>query len=90
MEAVAPNQSSRWLDESIIEYEIQFYLKYPEYVADIRDRITENELDIKVPITRYDEMGIYIYCPSTESQAIRRIEVRESLENALKRMKKAN
>ncbi|MGV3465554.1 MAG: hypothetical protein ACO1OT_09710, partial [Heyndrickxia sp.] len=87
MEAVARNQSERIRDESIIEREIEFYLKAPQYVADIKDRLKENELDIQWPMTRFEEGRIYFYSPRTDVQAIKRIEVRDSLAKALERVK---
>lgn len=88
MEAMACNQIENIKDEAIIEHELRFYLKYPEFVADINDRLRENELDIKYPVTRFGDTGVYRYCPGTEAQALKRIEVRENLTKGLERLRK--
>ena len=77
-------------DEKVIEYEINFYLNFKNYEQEIYDRLEENELNIQYPITIFDEEQgrVYRECPGTEQQAIRRIEVRDSLNAILEKAKK--
>lgn len=87
MEEKEVGMNEQW--ENVIEQEIFFYLNFKKYEAEIHERLLENELDIQYPITRFDEAGqIYRYCPSTEQQALKRIEVREALTSLLERAKK--
>lgn len=90
METMAEENSvnERW--ENVVEHEIQFYLNFSEYETEIKERLLENELDIQLPTTIFDEeLGrVYIRCPSTEDQALKRIEVRDSLNALLEKGKK--
>jgi hypothetical protein len=88
MEEKEVGMNEQW--ENVIEQEIFFYLNFKKYEAEIHERLRENELDIQYPITRFDEVEgrIYRSCPSTEEQALKRIEVRESLTAILERAKK--
>ncbi|MED4903963.1 hypothetical protein [Parageobacillus thermoglucosidasius] len=88
MEEKEVGMNEQW--EKLIEQEIFFYLNFQEYEAEIHERLLENELDIQYPITRFDEVEgrIYRCCPSTEEQALKRIEVREALTSLLERAKK--
>lgn len=76
--------SEQW--EKVIEHEIQFCLRANEYESEIYELLQENELNIQWPVTNFDtEQGrVYLHCPSTEDQAIRRIEKKESLNALLK------
>jgi hypothetical protein len=88
MEEKEVGMNEQW--ENVIEQEIFFYLNFKEYEAEIHERLRENELDIQYPITRFDEVEgrIYRSCPSTEEQALKRIEVREALTAILERANK--
>jgi hypothetical protein len=88
MEEKEVGMNEQW--EKLIEQEIFFYLNFQEYEAEIKERLLENELDIQYPVTRFDAVAgrIYRYCPSTEEQALKRIEVREALTSLLERAKK--
>ena len=88
MEEKEIGMNEQW--EKLIEQEIFFYLNFQEYEAEIKERLLENELDIQYPVTRFDAVAgrIYRYCPSTEEQALKRIEVREALTSLLERAKK--
>lgn len=76
--------------ENIIEYELQFYADFQKHYEDLQEKLYENELNIQYPITHFnpEEGRIHRSCPGTEEQAIRRIEVRESVEAAMKRIEK--
>jgi hypothetical protein len=88
MEEKEVSMNEQW--EKIIEQEIFFYLNFKKYEAEIHERLLENELDIQYPVTRFDAVAgrIYRYCPTTEEQALKRIEVREALTSLLERAKK--
>jgi hypothetical protein len=88
MEEKEIGMSEQW--ENVIEQEIFFYLNFKKYEAEIYERLLENELDIQYPVTRFDAVAgrIYRYCPTTEEQALKRIEVREALTSLLERAKK--
>ncbi|EMI11241.1 hypothetical protein [Anoxybacillus gonensis] len=88
MEEKEVGMSEQW--EKLIEQEIFFYLNFQEYEAEIKERLLENELDIQYPVTRFDAVAgrIYRYCPTTEEQALKRVEVREALTSLLERAKK--
>jgi hypothetical protein len=75
--------------EKVIEYEIRFYLNIEEYKNELIDRYYESQM-IRFPVTQFDEdLGrIYLYCPRTETQAIRRIEGKELIIKLLKRATK--
>lgn len=76
--------------ESVIENELDFLYYAPKYEAEINELLIENELDIQLPVTRFDEEQgrIYIHCPGTEVQALRRIEREEALTKGLERLSK--
>jgi hypothetical protein len=88
MEEKEVGMNDQW--ENVIEQEIFFYLNFKKYEAEIHDRLRENELDIQYPVTRFDEVEgrIYRTCPSTEEQALKRIEVRDALTSILEKAKK--
>lgn len=76
--------------EKVLELEIHFYLNFKQYEQEIYDRPQENEMNIHYPITIFDEEQgrIYRQCSGTEQQAIRRIEIRDSLNAILEKAKK--
>jgi hypothetical protein len=76
--------------ENVIVHELLFYANFKQYEAELKDRLKENDLDIKYPTTTFDEEQgrVYRSCPGTEEQAIRRIEVREAIESLHKRATK--
>lgn len=78
--------SEHW--ETIIERELDFFYHAPEYEADLKERLYENEITIQYPVTRFDEEEgrVYRSCPGTEEQALRRIEKREAFGTGLKRI----
>jgi hypothetical protein len=76
--------------ENIIIHELLFYANFKQFEDELKDRLLENDLDIKYPTTTFDEEQgrVYLSCPGTEEQALRRIEVREAIESIHKRAKK--
>src|SRR5690606_17375478 len=72
--------------------EFRFFMESDERLKSLDNSLRENGLSIQYPVTRFDqELGrIYRYCPSTEEQALRRIEVKERIELEKKRIKKRN
>lgn len=76
--------------EWIMERELNFYLHFAEYKDGLQERLFENEMDIEVPVTRFDaEAGcIYRHCLGTEDMAIKRILVRDALHHLLEKAEK--
>lgn len=72
--------------EKVIEYELEFYVNIQEYEDKCLERLYESQV-IHYPTTIFDEEGgkVYLSCPTTEEQAIARIEARESIEALLKK-----
>jgi hypothetical protein len=79
-------RGERW--ESVIELEIDFYLNFSKYKQEINESLKENELDIKYPVTRYENGEVFRSCPGTEQQALHRIERRDALNAILQRASK--
>lgn len=74
--------------EKVVENEIIFYLNYEkQYKREIEEQLLENEWNFQYPMTYVNEAEgrLYRTCPTTEQQAIQRIEVRESLNRLLDR-----
>jgi hypothetical protein len=74
----------------IIENEIDFILNFEKYEEEVNELLLENELNIQYPVTRFDseEGRMYRSCPDTETQALYRIEKRESLNSLIEHGKK--
>lgn len=75
-----------WRDTFFVEFE--FYRNFSALHQDITDLLKENEMNIQLPMTRYEDDQMFYGCPNTEVQAINRIEREEILKKLQARAQK--
>lgn len=72
--------------EKVIEHELNFYVNIQEWEDKLLEGYYESQM-IRYPVTTFDEeVGrVYLSCPTTEEQALYRIQVKESVQALLKK-----
>lgn len=72
--------------EKVIEHELDFYINIQAYENELVERYYESQM-IKYPSTVFDEdQGtVYLSGPNTEDQALYRMEVKEAIQNLLRK-----
>ena len=68
-----------WKENFFVEFE--FYRNFSTLNQELTDLLKENEMNIQLPMTRYEDGQMFYGCPTTEDQVINKIRREESLKN---------